>query len=332
MESDYMQKFNPNEYKDLQMSTKKNGSTINNFFVPVLIVACSCLAMLGITFSTKLVGENTEVYKVRVDIINGEKEFFETKVTEGAFRHVLASNNSFGSISCTQGELKYDPITSTITSIYVNKDIYCVLVFKDDGTKYINVDDLKSVNDNHGTSYYYKADANNNYIIVNNKVFRIIRVNGDGTLRVMLNEVVLASDYGFEEYSSSTLRTTLKNWYNVNMSGLSYVVEGDFDNNNYEGYELDNLVDYDSYLYDYVGTLSVREAELMSKDVSHNFLDTVNGVWLMNPSGTEHAHYIKDGVVQLGTLNETHNVRPVINIKVDGLKGEGTLNNPYTFE
>ena len=72
------------------------------------------------------------------------------------------------------------------------------------------------------------------FVIVNNKVFRIIRVNGDGTLRVMLNEVVLASDYGFEDYSTSTLRTTLKNWYNVNMSGLSYVVEGDFDNNNYD--------------------------------------------------------------------------------------------------
>ena len=37
MESDYMQKFNPNEYKDLQMSTKKNGSTINNFFVIISI-------------------------------------------------------------------------------------------------------------------------------------------------------------------------------------------------------------------------------------------------------------------------------------------------------
>lgn len=327
-----MQKFNPNEYKDFQMSTKKNGSTINNFFVPVLIVACSCLAMLGITFSTKLVGEDTDVYKVRVDIINGSEEFFETKVTEGAFRSVIASNNSFGSISCAEGELKYDPITSTISSVYINQDTYCVLVFKDDGLKYINVDELESVSDNHGVSYYYRADAEDNYIIVNNMMFRIIRVNGNGTLRVMLDDVVLASDFGHENYIYSNLKSTLKNWFDLNMNGLDYVVDGDFDNNNYEGYEVDNLIDFDSYLYDYVGTLSVREVELMNKGAEYNFFDTVNGVWLMNPSGTDFAHYIKDGKVVIGTLNESHNVRPVVNIIVNGLKGEGTQNNPYTFE
>ena len=116
------------------------------------------------------------------------------------------------------------------------------------------------------------------------------------------------------------------------MNGLSYVVQGDYDNNNYEGFEVVDLIDYDSYLYDTVGTLSVREASLMLEGVKHNFLDTVNGVWLMNPSGFDKAHYIKDGKIEVGSLNETHNVRPVINIKVDGLKGDGTQNNPYTFE
>ena len=33
-------------------------------------------------------------------------------------------------------------------------------------------------------------------------------------------------------------------------------------------------------------------------------------------------YYIKDGKVQTGLLTETHNVRPVINIKVDGLKAD----------
>ena len=80
-----MKKFNPSEYSDLQMSTKKNGSTINNFFVPVLIVACSCLAMLGVTFSSKLVENDTKLYTVRIDVINGDVEYYEEKVTEGAF-------------------------------------------------------------------------------------------------------------------------------------------------------------------------------------------------------------------------------------------------------
>lgn len=328
-----MKKFNPNEYNDLQMSTKKNGSTINNFFVPVLIVACSCLAMLGITFSSKLLENDTGLYKVRVDIINGNEEYLEKMVTEGAFRAEINSNNSFGSISCTKGDLKYDPLTNTISSVYINRDTSCILVFKEDGEKYINVEELTPINDNTGASYYYKADANNNYIMVNGKMFRIVRVNGNNTLRVMLNEVILSSNYGNEEYLSSNLRNTLRTWYNNNLSGLSYVVQGDFDNNNYEGeQENDTLIDFNGYAYDYVGTLSAREAEIISEGVSNNYLNTVNGMWLMNPSGYDKAHYFKDGRVVVGLLDEVHSVRPVINIKVDKLKGLGTATNPYTFE
>ena len=40
-----MKKFNPNDFNDFQFSNKRNSSTINNLFVPVLIVACSCLAI-----------------------------------------------------------------------------------------------------------------------------------------------------------------------------------------------------------------------------------------------------------------------------------------------
>ena len=41
--------------------------------------------------------------------------------------------------------------------------------------KNINIDEVTPISDNIGTSYYYKADAKNNYIKVGNKLFRIIR-------------------------------------------------------------------------------------------------------------------------------------------------------------
>ena len=44
---------------------------------------------------------------------------------------------------------------------------------------------------------------------------------------------------------------------------INYLEESDFDNNNYEGYDLDNLINFDGYTNNYVGTLSVKEAELM---------------------------------------------------------------------
>ena len=326
-----MERFNPNEYKDL--GKKRNGSTINNFFVPVLIVACSCLAMIGVAFSTKLVEEDTNFYKVRVDIINGEKEFYEKTVAEGAFRDVIESNSSFGSINCTKGDLSYDPLTSAISHVYVNQNISCVLVFQDDGTKSIDVSGLTPISDNSGSAYYFKADAANNYIKLEDELFRIIRVNGDGTLRVMLNDVVLSSSYGAENYLDSELYKTLNNWYDYNFKDVSYVVEGDFDTSNYEnGYDLDSLIDFDTYYVGYVGALSVREAVLMSEGVSGgNFLETVHGIQLLNPSGYDSSYYFKDGKALVGSYGYYRSVRPVINIKADKLLGDGTFENPYTI-
>ena len=329
-----MERFNPNEYKDLGVGNKKNGSTINNFFVPVLIVACSCLAMLGVTFSTKLIENDTDYYKITVDIINGKTERYEKTVAEGSFSDVIMSNGSFGSISCTKGELNFDSLTNTISNVYVNRNISCVLVFKDDGVKALNVSDLTPISDNTGTSYYYKADATNNYIKLDDKMFRIIRINGDGTLRVMLNEVILYGIYGSEEFSRSNLKTVLDDWFESTYSGRSYTVEKDFDYSNYEeSYDLNNLYDLDTYYVGYVGTLSVREAAIMSEGIKgNNFLETAHGFHLMNPSGFDSSYYYKDGMVQYGSYNNSYSIRPVINIKVDELSGLGTFENPYTFE
>lgn len=327
-----MEKFNPNDYKN-SYGNKRNGSTLNNFLVPVLIVACSCLAMLGITFSSKLVENDTSYYRVRLDIINGKEEVYERRVAEGAFRDVIESDNSFGSISCTQGSLNYDPLTNAISSVYINQNTSCVLVFMDDGIKNININELTPISDNIGTSYYYKADAKNNYIKVGNKLFRIIRVNGDGTLRVMLNELVLTSSYGSENYMNSNIKNTLNNWFERYYKGEDYVVEGDFDYSNYEdNYDTSNLIDFDSYYLGYVGTLSVREALIMSEGVKSNFLNVTNGFYLMNASGLDSAYYFNNGKVEKTSFNNELTVRPVINIKTGELSGTGTLNDPYTFE
>ena len=328
-----MKKFNPDEFNSFQ-TNRSNSSTINNVFVPVLIVACSCLAMIGVTFSAKLVETDTEYHDIRIDIINGEEEVYTNKVTTGAFRDVINSKNSYGSISCTQGSLDFDPLTNAVSSTYINQDTYCVLVFMDDGVKNINIDNLTAINDNSGISYYYKADSQNNYIRVNNMLFRIIRVNGDGTLRIMLNDVVLTSTFGNENYKSSTLRNTLNNWYKTNFTGVDYVVAGQFDASNYEdNYDITNLIDLNGYRTDNVGTLSVREATIMSEDLTnYNFLNTVYGFYLMNASGHSNAYYYKDGKVGVTGYNNVLSVRPVININANELVGDGTYNNPYTIE
>ena len=332
-----MKKFNPDEeYGKVQIRKISNSSKLNNVFVPVLVVACSCLALVGVTFSSKLVDDTKNEYTVKVEILgNGKEQTYTKKVTQGAFRDSIVTNSSFGSINCTKGSLTYDALTSTISSVYVNSDVNCVISFMDDGTKNLSFDNLGSIEDNAGTSYYYRVDAQNNYIKINDLMFRIIRINGDGSIRLMLNDVILSSNYGNANiYEESNVKNTLDNWYINNIEGLPYVVEGIYDNNNYEPYNTDNLIDFYGMYNGMVGTLSVREAAIMTEGVEskYNFLNTVNGFYLMNANGSTNVYYYKNGKIDTINPDSVLSLRPVINISDVDLIGQGTEENPFIIE
>ena len=56
------------------------------------------------------------------------------------------------------------------------------------GTKSIINEGLIKSEDDYGITYYYRGNITNNYLVINNKTFRIIRINGDGTIRAILDE------------------------------------------------------------------------------------------------------------------------------------------------
>lgn len=333
-----MKKFNATDELDKIKNKKQsnNSSRLSNIFVPVLIVACSCLAFLGVTFSTKLANDSLNYFTIKVEILgNGYDYTYERRVTQGAFRDTIETNSSFGSIKCTEGSLTYDPLTSSISNIYVNTDISCVISFMDDGVKNLSLDNLGIVNDNMGTSYYYHADAKNNYVKINDLLFRIIRINGDGSIRLLYDDVVLASDYGNSNvFDESNIKDVLENWFIANIDGLSFVVERDFDNNSYEPYYTDDLIDFYGMYVGKVGTLSVREVALMSDGITtgYNFLNTANGFYLMNANGSTNVYYYKEGKINSTSPSTTLSVRPVINIDDVNLLGDGTIDNPYIIE
>ena len=80
---------------------------------------------------------------------------------------------------------------------------------------------IKSTDD-YGTTYYYRGNVKNNYLLINNKTFRIIRINGDGTIRAILDEVdnqELAFNTNIDENVSdlvllekSTIINNLNSW------------------------------------------------------------------------------------------------------------------------
>lgn len=100
---------------------------------------------------------------------------------------------------------------------------------------------LISTIDNKGVSYYYRGNIDNNYVRLGDYLFRIVRINGDGSVRIVLDGVleeqfpyntnVTKNDKIYEQalYENSSLLNELNNWYETKLYDYSkYITNGDF--------------------------------------------------------------------------------------------------------
>ena len=95
--------------------------------------------------------------------------------------------------------------------------------------------------DDLGTTYYFRGAVTNNYVTFGGLTWRIVRINGDGTIRIVLNQSIGTSAYntnynnnayvgymygdaGSSTYAEthantndSTIKTVLDNWYETNL-------------------------------------------------------------------------------------------------------------------
>ena len=91
-------------------------------------------------------------------------------------------------------------------------------------------DGLYSKTTNTGTTYYYKGAVENNYVKFADKVFRIVRINEDGTIRLITQDSVIASQafnstwdtYDKMYYTNSEIKTAVENWYKTNITDKGF--------------------------------------------------------------------------------------------------------------
>ena len=126
-------------------------------------------------------------------------------------------------------------------------------VNKMDSTQYLeNYTDsgLFMSEDDLGISYIFRGNVSNNYVSLNNILFRILRINGDGTVKLISNSNVLNSSYrskiNSKNYddnvvlSDSSVLEKLNSWYNANLGNWdNYIVMSNFCNE--DDYYLENV-------------------------------------------------------------------------------------------
>ena len=100
-------------------------------------------------------------------------------------------------------------------------------------------DGLYSKTTSTGTTYYFKGAVENNYVKFADKVWRIVRINEDGTMRLITQDNVISSQkfnsayntYDKMYYTNSEIKTAVENWYKTNISDKGFdekVVNGNY--------------------------------------------------------------------------------------------------------
>ena len=141
---------------------------------------------------------------------------------------------------------------------------------------------LHILNDDEGVSYYYRGNVQNNYVSFADKLWRIVRINGNGSIRMILDDSIdnnaYNNEFNLEKYSgyiyhneeeevNSNVKNIIDKWYqeNIKDKGLDkYVVTENFCNDtsvsSTEGTRI-NYLEYENLFLRYTPTLKCGSTE-----------------------------------------------------------------------
>ena len=219
------------------------------------------------------------------------------------------------------------------------------------GTVSTTNEGLLASEDELGQTYYFRGSVDNNYVKMNNLMFRIVRINGDGSVRLVLDNTLEDNSYYLRRinktneylnnmiFDNSDIKKVLDEWYNTNLlSADNYIASSNFCYDN--AFYLQNESEYFTNSYDRiyvsnaaslncqegiyvgkVGLLSIDEVIYAgaSKD------GTNNSYYLYNPSILNNWWTMSSSKVNA----QSNNVNNYLITSGGGIDLEGKLNSSY---
>ena len=223
--------------------------------------------------------------------------------------------------------------------------------------------------DDNGNTFYFRGNVVNNYVEFAGKIWRIVRINGDGTVKIVLNDNIdktsIYDDKTTDKLSSlskksnNKLYNLLDQWYQNNLKDYDdlisiskYCVDLTKEKENLANYNRINISNNPTFnclgntYSSKIGTLSVDEVIYAGACLN----ESNTYYYLYNPSITESwwtQSAFKDSVEGLyfyeisangeillnSTGESTKSVKPVINLNKDvEATGDGTQQNPYKIK
>ena len=129
--------------------------------------------------------------------------------------------------------------------------------WSDEANDFTN-DGLFSAEDDYGTSYYYRGPVLNNYVSFANKTWRIVRINGNGTVRLILDDT-----------AKNSSGTEIKTEFNASYNDNAYV----------------------GYMY---GTVGSTTYDATHKNINDSTIKQAVDKWYEDNLKTSYADYLAD--------------------------------------
>ena len=220
--------------------------------------------------------------------------------------------------------------------------------------------------DDDGVTYYFRGNVQNNYVKFADMLWRIVRINGNGTVRLVLDtptdetiEYYQDTNNNYFAYSNTNIKSYLNSWYQENLSSLDkYIATTKVcDDTSYTGKDeyifavSQRLSINHNPTFNCLGTKINTKISLLTADEveyagaligvgneSYYLYNSniVNPVWTMSPSKGNQNEFYPYTISTSGSLddsaigNQKKSVRPVINIRKDlSVDGKGTITEPY---
>ena len=154
---------------------------------------------------------------------------------------------------------------------------------------------LNTAPDDYGTSYYFRGNVVDNYVSFANKTWRIVRINGDGSIRIILNGYDETLDVGF--YGDTLYDKGAGNNFVGYMSGLLTPDEQIQSNQCIR--VIDNLSD--------VSSSKTTKEECFCNEDDGDSCDEEKYIWAETPYDATHANAIEsDAKIALDTWYENN--------------------------
>ena len=195
----------------------------------------------------------------------------------------------------------------------------------DDSSVVESGDGLYLVNGN----YVFKGKNVDNYILISNILFRIIRINSDKTIDVVMDEYVNRLEWNKEitTYDKSSIKEYLEKNI-LPIINKDYLTE--------TSYCTDKVFELSEVLCEntksaYIRLLGINDY-LNSMNDDKTYIEG-NYVWLYN-SGKNNAWHTTDKYLSNSNPTNLYGVKGVVTLKnsISYLKGNGTKDNPYIID